>query len=880
MVILRLLSTIAILLTYVVSIRTDPMPIVNERYNGVYKSLQTKGSVGKRIARFVTNINKDRPVFHVVELDLYRGESITITCPNREDTLDGFFPADPRAYYISPPIAASFLGVMTFSKKDLNNDLMVFSNDKLGYLDDVSDALMQIPYGKKSRRISFLWNGSKVKIPSTLHYICLKESKIPERYGPVALIAIRVIPEKPLIQDALIDINNLVYAPSNHDVIYTKEFSAIDKLTVQCTTKDAKEVFDKWKPSDIEMLSHNMLSKKVDDTNVLNPDWAESISMINANITLDDIDHGILGIESLSLSSMVYILRDQFYLTCTSGYRNSDRVFHLVPNTVTTIENIRPTIKRNPIEESPDGYNDIQHYQYRVAHARAVAIFCPMETHMLQPIALLTKAKKRFFREVNLNFPSTRISTRGDSLFVVDFSNSSAIDDVKLQISCQSKTPEYTSYMFTLNNKMACIFGDDIQFWRPCKVVLFPSDQLIIKCPRKTEKESLPLKPDDVRDAYIRVNDKFVLDRHAAIKRTVDTHANEEIHKITFKGHDNRALIRDEIQYECGEHERTDFSTTENRPIIIIKLVGKFEETDLSGTLLIPFNDMLKPIDGPRLFHTFLGGGMNQKINCSDFFIDKPEAFLYPNNRWEAFDDIPPFFSGMLIDRIAGKKVHSNRAIYGLTIEKYPEEKPSHVTMTLSNDYRMSSRSDNAFYFICARGPLWDDMHSDVAVIQVYIEGNANRNYGVGVQSGLFRVNYKYGKGEYNDATFRISDHEVLAMHCPKAATDKNLPECKIVEPKTFVQNPNEDGLTALDETIRRGMVEYRNNYGIQSLWYIYTEILKSASKYYPIEVECYCRSEDNVILAVMHLASTAKAIISKIMISCISIIITTIVLI
>ncbi|GFE53121.1 muA, putative [Babesia ovis] len=844
------------LMKTVVLIQVEPMPSVKELYHGVYKTLQTKGRVGKRIARFMTNINNDRPAFHIVELDLYRGESITVTCPNRADGLDGFFPTELTSYYMTPPKVTEYLNTTSYSKTDLQNQLLESADEKLGSLDDVSDALLLINYGSSSKRLSFLWEGKKVRRPSTLYYICIKESKVPERYAPMALIAVRVIPEKPVIQPHVIDMNKLVYAPKECDLIYTKEFSPTDDLTLQCKPAKDGKVKEAWKPLDIEMLQHNILSLTIDGKRLLNPHWRSFVELVNVDVNLDDIDNGTVTVKSKSLSAMLYVPRSRFYLSCAPDNGVSRKVFQLMPNTVAIIDNIKPVAKGNDVNEINEITKHVQQFPYEVTHERTVSLLCPIETHTLKPSVLLTKSRKKFANQVRQNFPNTRISVRGDSVVVIDFSNSAATEDVRMLISCKSNTDDYTSYVFSLTNRMKCLFSDNMELWKPCKVVLFPSEELIVRCPRKSESDYYPLKPDDVRDAYIKVDDDFVMDRHAAISRTLIPKSTGGLHKITFKGHDNRALIRDEIHFECSGEERKEYAPEDNRPIVIIKLVGKFEDSDMMGNVSVPLSDLLKPVDGPRLFHVFLGGGMHHRIDCSEFFINSPQTALYPRGKTEVFDDIPPFFPGMLINKIKGRKVHATRAIVGIRMAKYPKDNPSQVELILDNDYRMSSKSDNAMYFLCARSPLWDDMHSDVAVIQIYIQSNTGRSYGVGVEKGLFGIGQDFAGNVHNDATFNISDHDMLAMHCPKEPGDKILPKCHVLKSSQIIGDQHDSDMVPVDDTITRGIVEYEKLDSIKSLWYISTKPLKNATQFDPLEVDCYCRDENNKTLVVMHLTT------------------------
>ncbi|ORM40124.1 uncharacterized protein BXIN_1201 [Babesia sp. Xinjiang] len=861
--------SVARVLKFVLIIQGCCVSHIHAHHQGVYKTLQTKGDVGTPIARFITNINPPKPVFHVVELDLYRGESITITCPSDVDTVGSLFPANLTRYYTSPPCAPSYLDVTFFTNSDLENELLTCGDENFGTLDDVSDSLILVEYGHSSRRLSFIWNGGKVKRRSTLYYLCLKkiQEAEDEEYIPSALIAVNVIPDAPSMRNNIININNLTYVPPTHDVIYTKEFASTENLTVQCWPKVGNRTIERWKPMDVEVLEHNILHHEVDGKVVLNPSWEESVSLVNVKINLREISDGTLTVKSQSIASMIYLVDGMFYLGCLAGNYDSTRIFNLVPSTVSAIEHIKPSIREVDEGESFNEQDDIYYFQYKVTHARAVSMFCPMETHTLEPRSLLTSAKSKFDTEVSLSFPNTRISTRGNSLVVVDFSNTSALDDVRLQISCQSRSPNYTSYVFSLTNRMMCLFGDTKELWQPCKVVLFPSDEVTIRCPRKTEHKYYPLKPEDMREGYIKVDDDFIRDRHPALSRTVIANPTGDLHKITFNGHDKRTLMRDEIHYECSDEEYEKYTTTESRAIVIIKLVGNYEEIDTTGKITIPISDLLKPTDGPRLFHIFLGAGMTQRIQCSDFFVDNPRLTLYPKGEWEVFDDIPRFFAGMLMDKIPGRKVFATRAMYGLTIAKYARENPSYVDMTLSADYKLSSRSDNAMYFLCARNTLWDDVNSDVAVVQVYIQSNTTKSFGVGVEKGLFRLEYVDERNSYNDATFNIANHDFVAMHCPKGPGETNLPACHTNIMAAFGRNKK------IEEFANHRIIDGYNYQGFKSLWYISTEGLKAASHYGPVEVDCYCRDENNAILAVAHLTSISGFLCNGLMISVLSII-------
>ncbi|GBE59133.1 phosphatidylinositol 4-kinase [Babesia ovata] len=755
---------------------------------GVYKTLQTKGSAGKLIADFTTKLKPDRPTFHVAEVDLYRGESITITCPNAEGGAN-FYPSKLTTYYTSPPRGGAHLESSPYTKADIDNELLSFADERLGFLDDINDSLILMPYCDTSRRLSFLWTGEPLRKLSTMYFVCLNECHRREIYTPSALIAVRAIPDRPIIVENLIQISQIEALPQNHDLVYTKEYSPVDKLVALCKAEGDEKGIGVWTPVDHGAMQHNILHSDGISNSRLNPKWEEAVSLLNVTVNLKHIDVGNLTVKSRDLSSLFRVFHGSFYLSCTSSKQQSERLFHLVSNTVSVIDVIKPSPRATSDSEVTHQLNAVQHHEYNLTHARAVSLFCPLETHTLWPPSLLTAAAEKFVIDMRLMFPSTHLSKRGDYLMVIDFSNSSALEDMKLNISCKSRSPAYTSYIFTLSNTKMCLFDDNMEHWRPCKVILRPSEELIIRCPRRSEKEYYPLQPEDPREGYIKVDDDYVTDRHGAITRTLVTNPRGDTHKIVFSGIHDRSPIRDEIHFECSSHQR-DYSITENSAIVIIKLVGNFEEFDSSGKIIIPDDAILKPADGPKLFHISLDPGQKRRIDCSDFFIDRPATRLYPNNEWEVFDDIPRFYPGVLADKIRGRPVYATRAMYGLTMVKQPKALTSSVELYLDPDYKLSSRSDNAMYFLCARNNSWDDLHSDVAVVQVYIQSNTSNYYGVSAEDALFRLDYAYARSTYRSATFNIAEHNIVALHCPKGPEDKTLPACHDINaPSVGAQN-------------------------------------------------------------------------------------------
>ncbi|GIX60830.1 BmGPI8, Sexual stage antigen, Pfam s48/45 [Babesia caballi] len=823
---------------------------------GVYKTLQTRGTPGKLITRFFANIEEKRPVFHAVEVDLFRGETITINCPCAHRSQSCFYPSTLTSYYTSPPYPTKYLNLTHYTESDLRNDILTFADEKMGSLADISDALMLTRYDDTSRRLSFLWNGKTVNQLTILHFVCLKQHMDRDIYNPSVLITVRVIPDQPTIQESLLDINSLVYVPQNHDLVYTKEFSTAENLAVQCQSRQSTKEH-MWKAVDLVVLPHNLLVGHEGEETFRSEEWNQSVFSTEMSVNFENVGDGRLLINSNSLSSMFHILKGGVYLNCASNDDEIQQVFRLVSNTVAAIDFIRP--RPNPAVEGDTSNEpgEVARYEYMVTNAKAVSMLCPLETHTIEPHSLMSDDSEKFNQEILVNFPNTRVYKRGKSVVVVDFSNSSAIDDMRFEIRCRSTTPNLTSYVFALTNRTMCFFDDNRELWRPCKVVLSPSEELTVRCPRKSENKYLPLQPSDAREGYVKVDDYFVKDRHPALSRNLVVQPIGDIHKITFTGYRNRMLIRDEVHYECGTEERADYKFAGKRPIVIVKLVGEFEDVELDGNIKISAGDLLKPNDGPKLFHVFLGAGMTRKIRCSDFFANHPPTQIYPRSDWEVFDDIPRFFAGMYVDKLRGRPVYATRAMYGLTIKKNPLGSLGYMELSLSDSYKLSSRSDNALYFMCARERLWDDMHSDLVVIQVYIPSNTTNFYGVSVENSLFQLDYEHRSSTYNDATFNIAKYDVVAMHCPKGPTDKRLPECHLrrlplSDSNTNLFNGNATGEGDLVPQIMQRTEEP----GIKSLWYISTEALRQMYNGDPVEVKCYCKSEDETTLAVVNLSS------------------------
>ncbi|CDR97075.1 hypothetical protein, conserved [Babesia bigemina] len=847
---------VLVALAFVSEVRMDPTSSAHGKplKPGVYKTLQTKGSAGKLVADFTTKLTPDRPTFHVAEVDLYRGESITITCPCARATVSNFYPNELTKYYTSPPRGGSCLEAAPYTKDDIANNLLTFADERLGFLDDITDSLILIEYCKSSRRLSFLWTGEKVRALSTMYFVCLNECHRREIYNPSALIAVRVIPDQPVIMDNFIHISHIDFRPMMHDLIYTKEYSAVDQLIALCRGPEDEKVAGTWTPVEHEAMKHNVLHSDKVTPSRINPKWKDSVSLHNVSVNFKNIGGGSLVVKSRGLSSLFRVFKGKFYLSCTSSNQQLESIFHLVSNTVSVIDIIKPGPRAAGDEngEATHRQKAVQMYEYNLTHARAVALYCPLETHMLWPSSLMSVGAAKFMMEMRLMFPNTRLSKRGEHLMVIDFSNTSALEDMTLQISCKSRTQDYTSYVFALKNTKMCIFDDDMELWRPCKIILRPSEKLLVRCPRRSEREYFPLQPEDVRHGYVRVDDDYVVDKHAGITRSLVKDSRGESHKIVFSGVHGRSPIRDEVHYECSSHQR-DYSTTENSPIVIVKLVGEFEEFDSAGKILIPDNSILKPTDGPKLFHILLAAGQKRRIDCSDFFVNRPATRLYPSKAWEVYDDIPRFFPGVLMDKIRGRPLYATRAMHGLTMVKQPKNAESVFEMYLDPDYVLSSRSDNAMYFLCTRNHLWDDQNSDVAVVQIYIRSNTPNHYGVSAEDALFRLDYSYPKSTYNSATFNIAEHNVVALHCPKGPDDKILPECHDVNAPSL---DTQSTAVQRSSNLLQNIMEKNTRGGFKSLWYISTDMLRNESQQPVVDVECRCLDENNELLAVVYLTS------------------------
>ncbi|KAK1932703.1 hypothetical protein X943_000428 [Babesia divergens] len=822
--------------------------IAPELRGGVYKTLQTKGNGGHQITSFVKRFSVEKPVYDVVELDLNRGESITISCPTPKGG-PTLFPSRLTAYYRSPPHGVGRLNMRHYSENDLLNELLMEGDEVLGLLENVSDALIMIPYGEYSRRLSFLWKGRDVKEVSTLYFVCLKEYLTPNTFEPSALIVVRVISDNSYIRDHVIDMTYVDYVPRNHDMIYTKEYSPNDDLTVTCKSKEGSDTQEAWRLLDLHMLPHNLLSKEGDDGLVLNERWMEHLILTAVEINLDHMDKGIIKVTSRDLSSMIYMYEWAFYISCTNASSQSNKIFRIVPNTVSTLDLLKPHAKQPQNEESATLPENVSLFEYKVSQGKAVALFCPSKTHTLEPKSLMLGTDETFKKEIHLNLPNTKISNRGNSLVVIDFSNTSALNNVRFQIRCWSRDKTFTSYVFALTNRMACIFDDNMDFWRPCKAVLFPSEELSIRCPRKSEKTQYGLMPEDIREGYVRVDDDYVKDRHSALSRSISQEPTGEVHKITFIGHENRALIRDEIHYECADKDRVNYTTSENMPIVIIKLVGKFEKVNEEGHLFIYPADLLTPSAPPKLFYVLLSPGTTRTIRCADFFVDVENLSMYPREDMEVFDDIPRFFSGLMLSKVKGKPVYSTRAIHGLDITKSPPRRPTSVILSLTDDYELTSRSDEAMYFVCARKDVWDDEHTDVAVIQVYVPTNTTDLYGASVERGLFRLDDDSNTGTHDDATFNILEHNVIAMHCPKGPYDINLPKC------IDMATEEDDAEEEYDNEVP-AILGQKEPGAFRSLWFISTDTLKKPHLDPTVNVACHCLSESGTIMATVRLIS------------------------
>ncbi|KAK1444725.1 hypothetical protein BgAZ_106310 [Babesia gibsoni] len=844
--------------------------IVQELTGGVYKTQRTKGSGGEKITSFHARLISERPVYNVVELDLNRGESITITCPATKDGIETLFPSSFTTYYRRPPNSIRHSNTNHFMKTDLLNELLREGDGVMGLLEDLSNSLILIPYGKNSRRLSFLSKGNRAAALTTMYFICLKEYISSTTFEVSALIAIRVIPDVPSISIHHIALTALDYLPKHHDLVYTKEYSPVDDLVVKCKTEGIDSQY-RWKLLDFKHFPHNILVDRSEHSIILDKTWREHAYFIDMDISLEATGSEDIRVTSKDLSSIFHTLGGDFYISCTNESDKSNRIFHLVGNTVSVSQLIKPE-PTSILEEGENVHDGVPHYNYHVIQGEAVAIYCPIRTHKLDPPFLISDRSSAFETETYLNFPNTKISKRGNSLAIIDFSNTSVLNSVKLQIKCTCENGNLGSYVFSLSNHNACIFDDSLELRRPCKVVLFPSEDLWVKCPRKSDKEYYGLTPEDIRDGYIQVDDSFVKDRHAALSRTVIRNPTGDINQITFLGHKNRSLIRDEIHFLCAESDSADYKMSENSPTVIVKLVGQFEEVDDGGKLIIKREDLLLPSSAPKLFYVLLDAGISINIHCTDFFADGGgDLLIYPSGKWEVFDDIPHLFNGLIFSKVKANRVHESRAIKGLKINKFPQCNPSSVSLELADDYRLTSRSDNAMYFVCAKNDVWDDRNTNVAVIQVYIPSNTTDLYGVGVKEGLFRLENYSTNSTYSDSNFNLFKHKAIAMHCPKAENDLHLPQCYDLSVKSDISAKGD-----LDGEID-ALIDGKEMSGFQSLWLLKTEILQRTYMDGDVNIICYCLAEDGTILAKARLSKTSNFTVLNCIVGIIAIVLTAI---